>query len=197
METFSYLVTFIALVPALALARVLSGLADLIQHGLSETPGTVRWSGLFVLLAVGLITATSWEWWLLFNWRNEGLISFQWFQYLLIKPSILLIAARLLMPDIEPSADIDLERHYFAVARWIFPLIATLPLLDLPPAYLGVVDQLRPVDLYPYTAVLLVFALICATLGFVKRPHWHWGGLVMLNVILLGGQAYFGTAVLP
>jgi hypothetical protein len=197
MDSFSYLVTFIALVPALALARVLSGLADLIQHGLSETPGTVRWSGLYVLLAVGLITATSWEWWLLFNWRDEGAISFHWFQYLLIKPSILLVAARLLIPDIESTAHIDLEHHYFAVARWVFPLIAALPLLDLPPAYLGVVDHITPGDLLPYTAVLLSFALVCASLGVVRRPSWHWVGLVTLNLILLAGQLYFGTAVLP
>jgi hypothetical protein len=196
MENFSYLITFIALVPALALARVLTGIADLIQHGLSETPGRVRWSGLFVVLAVGMTTAISWEWWLLFNWRSEQDISFYWFQYLLIKPSVLLIAARLLIPDIEPSADIDLEHHYFAVARWVFPLFAVIPLFDLLPAYMGVLDQLERADVLPYTIILLAFSLLAASLGVVRLRAWHWAGLAGLNLMLVGGQLYFGTHVL-
>jgi hypothetical protein len=196
MDTFAYLVTFIALVPALALARVLSGVADLVQHGLSETPGRVRWSGLFLMLAIGVTTATSWEWWLLLNWRDEPNISFYWFQFLLIKPSILLIAARLLIPDIDPGSDVDLRQHYFAVARWVWPLLAMLPLLDLPTAYLGVVDQVGGADLATYTVVLLVFSAVCVSLGYVRRPWWHWTGILILNAILVGGQLYFGTGVL-
>jgi hypothetical protein len=196
MEAFTYLTTFIALVPALALARVLSGLADLVQHSLSETPGRVRWSELFVVLAIGVTTATSWEWWLLFNWRDEADLTFYWFQFLLIKPSILLIVARLLLPDIQPTADVDLHHHYFIVARWVYPLFATIALLDLPAAHLSVIDQLDAGELLPYSVVVVVWSAICASLGFVRRRAWHWAGLIVLNIIVAAGQLYFGMGVL-
>lgn len=55
MDAFSYLVTFIGLIPALALTRVLGGLADLFQHHMRPSVGRVRWSGLFVLWSLSLV----------------------------------------------------------------------------------------------------------------------------------------------
>jgi hypothetical protein len=196
MDAFTHLTGFIALVPALALARVFSGLADLLQHSLSETPGTVRWSGLFVVLALGIATATSWEWWLLFNWRDGPALTFFGFQFLLVKPLILLVVARLLIPDIRSGTDIDLEYHYFAVARWVFPLFAIIPLFDLPAAYMGAVTQLTPAHLPLYTTLIVIWAGICASLGVVRRRAWHWTALVVLNLIVAVGQQYFGMNVL-
>jgi hypothetical protein len=195
-NAFTHLTAFIALVPALALARVFIGLADLIQHSLSDTPGTVRWSGLFVVLALGIATATSWEWWLLFNWREGPRLTFLTFQFLLIKPLILLVIARLLIPDVRGDADIDLEHHYFAVARWVFPLFATVALFDLPAAHLGAVDQLDASEIAPYTVTIIVWTLICASLGWTRNRSWHWTGLILLNLIVGVGQIYFEMNVL-
>jgi hypothetical protein len=196
MDAFAHLTAFIALVPALALARIFSGLADLIQHSLSETPGTVRWSGLFVVLAVGLAVATSWEWWLLFNWRDGPQLTFYGFQSLLIKPLLLLVLARLLIPDIGPGSEVDLDRHYFAVAKWVFPLFATVPLLDLPAAHLGAIDQLAAADVLPYSLAIVIWAILCASLGIVRQRTWHWFVLIALNLIVAVGQVYFGMNVL-
>jgi hypothetical protein len=49
MDAFSYLVTFISLIPALALTRVLGGLADLVQYHVRPAASRARWSALFVL----------------------------------------------------------------------------------------------------------------------------------------------------
>jgi hypothetical protein len=196
MEAFPYLTTFIALVPALALARVLSGLADLIQHGLSGTPGTVRWSGLFVVLAVGITTATAWEWWLLFNWRDEARLTFFWFQFLLIKPSLLLVIARLLIPDIQPGTDIDLDDHYFVVAPSVFPLFAIVPLFDLPAAHLGVITALGPAAVVPYSVLIVIWSALCASLAAIRRRWWHWLVLFLLNAIVFAGQLAFGMNLL-
>lgn len=197
MDSFSYIATFVALVPALALGRVLGGMADLVYHAFSDTPGRVRWSGLFVVVAAGLVTSVAWEWWLFSHWADEAPFSFNTFQFLLLKPALLLFVARLYMPEIEPGVDVDLERHYFTVARWVFPLIAVLALLNLVPTYLDVFEQFSRADVLSNTAVIVVWSAICASMGFIRRNGWHWAGLVILNVIHLYGQQAYGTALLP
>jgi len=174
-DSFSYLVTFIALVPALALARVLGGAADLVYQALNDTPGRVRWSGLFVFFALGLVTTAAWEWWLLAGWADEGPFTFNTFQFLVLKPALLLFIARLFMPDVEAGTDVDLERHYFTVA----------------------LDHFSPDEVASNTAVIAVWATICASLGFTRRRAWHWAGLVALNVIHVIGQQAYGTGTLP
>jgi hypothetical protein len=196
-DSFSYLVTFIALVPALALARGLGGAADLVYQALNDTPGRVRWSGLFVFFALGLVTTAAWEWWLLAGWADEGPFTFNTFQFLVLKPALLLFIARLFMPDVEAGTDVDLERHYFTVARWVYPLLAVLALLSLPATYLGVLDHFSPDEVASNTAVIAVWATICASLGFTRRRAWHWAGLVALNVIHVIGQQAYGTGTLP
>lgn len=174
MEAFSHLTAFLAIIPALALSRVLGGTADLLQHQLSDTPGRVRWSGLFVLTAVLLTVSIALTWWIAFNWHDEPPYPFALFCFFLIAPSTYLFVARLLIPDVEPGADVDLDRHYFAVARWVFPLLALTVLLDTVDTRLHGLDRFEEVRGVAYVAGNAVWAAALALLGLARQRAYHW-----------------------
>lgn len=190
MDAFSYLVTFIGLIPALALTRVLGGLADLVQHHVRPAPGRVRWSGLFVLWSLSLVLYNAYEWWLIYGWRKTSPISFWLFAFLLVKPSLLLFVARLFMPDVEPGAEIDLDAHYFGVVRWLVPLVSAYVLLDIPDTLLHGREQFERLGGFRYAAVLVAgVAALLVPLLFTRRRWIHWllfglglGGALLLQV---------------
>ena len=197
MDAFSYLVTFIGLIPALALTRVLGGLADLVQHHVSPARGRVRWSGLFVLWAIVLVLFNAYEWWLIYGWRNQAPFRFWLFAFLLVKPSILLFLARLFMPDVEPGAEIDLEAHYYSVLRWVVPLTALYILLDIPDTLLHGRETFARLGGWRYAAVLVGWAAICyPPLLLTRNRVVHWLVLAIGLALALIVQTIFNTAVI-
>lgn len=127
MDTFLYLVTFLSLIYGLALARILSGYADLVQ-----TRERVHWYGVHVFYGVAGLLYIALDWWILFGWREEATFTFYLFGFLLLKPSLLFFQVRLLMPDVEHGEPVDLEAHFFHIHRWYFGLGVAIALLDLP-----------------------------------------------------------------
>jgi len=197
MDAFSYLITFIALIPALALTRVLGGLADLVQHHLRAAAGRVRWSALFVAWALVLVLFNAYEWWLIYGWRDQGPYSFWLFAFLLVKPSILLFVARLFMPDVEPGAEIDLQAHYFSVIRWVVPLMGAYILLDIPDTLLHGREHFERLGGLRYAGVLVAWvALIYTPLLFTRRRWVHWLLFVLGFGMALLVQTLFNTAVI-
>jgi hypothetical protein len=197
MDAFSYLVTFIGLIPALALTRVLGGLADLVQHHVRPAAGRVRWSGLFVLWALSLVLYNAYEWWLIYGWRRNAPFSFWLFAFLLVKPSLLLFAARLFMPDIEPEAEIDLDAHYFSVVRWLVPLISIYVLLDIPDTLFHGREHFERLGGIRYILVLVAgVAVLLVPLFFTRRrwAHWLLFGLGLGGALLL--QITYNTSVI-
>lgn len=177
MDPYSHLTTFIAIIPAFALSRVLGGAADLIQHNMDGTPGSVRWSWLFVLVSTQFVTSIALTWWILFNWHDEPPYSFTLFFFFLLAPSIYIVIARLLMPDLEPDAHVDLEQHYFTVARWIFSLFALVVVLDIVDTLLHGADRFEEVGGAIYAAGNLLVAAVFVSLGFVRHRAYHWVAL--------------------
>lgn len=197
MDAFSYLVTFIGLIPALALTRVLGGLADLVQHHVSPAPGRVRWSGLFVLWALVLVLFNAYEWWLIYGWRTEAPFRFWLFAFLLVKPSILLFVARLFMPDVERGAEIDLEAHYDSVLRWVVPLIALYILLDIPDTLLHGGAAFERLGGWRYAAVLVAWVTVCyPPLLLTRNRVVHWLVLALGLALALLVQTVFNTATI-
>ncbi|HEX8457792.1 MAG TPA: hypothetical protein VF656_10885 [Pyrinomonadaceae bacterium] len=197
MDAFSYLVTFISLIPALALTRVLGGLADLVQHHVRPRSGRVRWSGLFVLWSLALVLYNAYEWWLIYGWRKTSPFSFWLFAFLLVKPSLLLFVARLFMPDVEPGDDIDLDAHYFGVIRWIVPLISLYILLDIPDTLLHGSDHFARLGGMRYALLVIAMSLLfIVPLLFTRRRSVHWllFGLGFIVSIIL--QVTFNTSVI-
>ncbi|HEX8694401.1 MAG TPA: hypothetical protein VF746_18410 [Longimicrobium sp.] len=197
MDAFSYLVTFIALIPALALTRVLGGLADLVQHHLRPGSGRVRWSGLFVFWALSLVLFNAYEWWLLYGWRHQAPFGFWLFAFLLVKPSLLLFMARLFMPDVEPGTNIDLDTHYFGVVRWVVPLMALYILLDIPDTLLHRREHFARLGGVRYAGLLVGWiAVIYVPLLFTRRRRVHWLLLGLGFGVALLVQTIFNTAVI-
>jgi hypothetical protein len=197
MDAFSYLTAFIALIPALALTRILGGLADLVQHHVRPAEGRVRWSALFVLWSLALVLFNAYEWWLIFGWRDQGPYSFWLFAFLLVKPSILLFVARLFMPDVEPEAEIDLEAHYHSVIRWVAPLIAAYILLDIPDTLLHGRAHFEALGGIRYAAVLVGWVVIVYTPLMLTRRRWvHWLAFAVGFGMALLVQTIFNTAVI-
>lgn len=197
MDAFSYLVTFVALIPALALTRVLGGLADLVQHHLRPVPGRVRWSGLFVLWSLALVLFNAWEWWVLWGWRHAAPYSFWIFAFLLVKPSLLLFVSRLFMPDVERGVDVDLDAHYFSVVRWVTPLVAAYVLLDIPDTLLHGVTNFERYGGWRYAGFLLAWVLVVyAPLLFTRRRWLHWLLFGLGFAVNLLAQAYFNSGVI-
>lgn len=175
MDAFSYLVTFIGLIPALALTRVLGGLADLVQHDVGPALGRVRWSGLFVFWSMALVLYNAYEWWLIYGWRKTSPFSFWLFAFLLVKPSLLLFVARLLMPDVERGAEIDLQAHYFAVIRWVASLVAIYTLMDIPDSLLHGRENFERLGGIRYAGLVAGgVAVFLVPLLFTRRRWVHW-----------------------
>lgn len=197
MDAFSYLVTFIGLIPALALTRVLGGLADLVQHHVRPAPGRVRWSGLFVFWSLSLVLYNAYEWWLIYGWRKTSPIGFWLFAFMLVKPSLLLFVARLFMPGVEPGAEIDLGAHYFGVIRRVVPLVSLYVLMDIPDTLLHGRGHFERLGGARYAAVLVAWvAGLLVPLLFTRRRWVHW----LLFGLGFGGapllQATCNTAVI-
>ena len=197
MDAFSYLVTFIGLIPALALTRVLGGLADLVQHHVRPAAGRVRWSGLFVLWSLALVLYNAYEWWLIYGWRRTSPFSFWLFAFLLVKPSLLLFAGRLFMPDVEPDAEIDLDAHYFSVVRWIVPLMSAYTLLDIPDTLLHGREHFERLGGMRYAMTLVAWvAVLLVPLLFTRRRLVHWLLFGLGFVVTLLVQFTFNTSVI-
>jgi hypothetical protein len=173
-DAFSYVATFIALIPALALTRLLGGLADLVQLHLGGER-RVRWSGLFLVWVFNLVLYNAYEWWLIYSWRSQAPFHFWIFAFLLVKPSILLFIARLWMPDVERDSRIDLEEHYFRVLRWVIPMLAAYVLLDIPDTLLHGVAHFESLGGLRYAGILLVWVLLLYPPLLLTRRRWvHW-----------------------
>ena len=196
MDPFSYIVTFVALIPALALTWLLGGTADLVQHGLSKTPGRVTWSGLFIIAVVGAVFGIAFQWWIIYIWHDQGPYNFTTFAFLLVRPAVLLFIARLLIPDIEPNADVDLDGHYFAVIRWAAPLTAVYILLDLPDPLLHGPERFAELGGVWYAVFVVAWAALYGSLGVVRSRRYHWIIASVLWGVFALSQVAFGTGVL-
>jgi len=196
-DAFSYLAAFISLIPALALTRVLGGLADLVQHHVSPGLGRVRWSGLFVVWALALVLFNAYEWWLIWGWRNEAPFHFWIFAFLLVKPSILLFVARLFMPDVERGAAIDLNAHYFNVIRWVIPLLAVYILLDIADTLLHGAETFERVGGWRYAITLVAWVtLVYGPLLITRKRSVHWLAFWIGLAVTVLVQTVFNTALL-
>ena len=192
MDVFSYLTTFIGLIPALALARVLGGLADLVQHHLDPGPGRVKWSALFVGWSVLLLLGIAHDWWVTFGWAREAGYNYWLFAFLLLKPSIYLFMARLLMPDVKAGEEVDLEARYFHVYRWTTSLFVVLILLDIPDTLLHGVESYQKLGGARYLAAILAMAAFSLTLLLTRRRGYHLFVMGAWLAILVATQLVFG-----
>src|ERR1700683_1497698 len=177
LDPFSYLAPFIAIIPAIALAYIFGGLADLVQHQVTPRAGRVRWSVLYLAWTVILVLSIAYEWFVLCGGGQHGDFNFWFVSFLLVKPSLLLFMARLLIPTLERGTDVDLEAQYFQVYRWIVPLYAAWVLLDIPDTLLHTLEGINSFQKYGGVRYVAVVVSLCSILLLApllsRNRTWH------------------------
>ena len=97
--------------------------------------------------------------------------------HLIFSPSIFgATAAYVLTPTVPAQGEIDLDRHYFTVAPWVFRLAAAFITLA------GISDLLVPGEEPAPLLVYLTISAVLLLLGFTVRPAVH---IVVLTVLLV------------
>jgi hypothetical protein len=93
---------------------------------------------------------------------------------LVFSPSILGAAsAFVLTPEFPDKGDIDVDKHYFSVAPWAFPLVAACTALS------GLSDLLVPGEEPTPLYFALSFGALLLWLGLTRRRAIHRGVLVI------------------
>jgi len=93
-------------------------------------------------------------------------------------PSILGAAvAFVFTPSVPDEGELDLERHYFAVAPWGYRLAAAYV------AFAGVADLLVPDEASTPRIFTIAITSTLLLLSFAKRPRFHGAGLVLLWIV--------------
>ena len=127
---------------------------------------------------------------LIFHWlvisAYRGMEFERIYQSLLIfSPSVFgATAAYVLTPTVPAEGEIDLDRHYFTVAPWVFRLAAAFIALA------GVSDLLVPGEEPAPLLVYLTIGGVLLLLGFTARPLVHKVVLTGLLVLVLRVVAF-------
>lgn len=166
MDPFSYLSYLTSIVLALGIARILTGMGQLLQ-----ARGRVRIYWIHLLWALNVFLYLVLIWWILYRWQSQKEWTFFLFLFVLFSPTVAFLESVLLFPD-AVEIGIDFKTHFFANHRWFFRLAALLPLIDAVDTLLKGWDHFLAQGLiYPVTiAILFVLSAVGA---FTDRERFH------------------------
>jgi len=187
METFGYLAVFYSIILGLAITRVFSGFAELIN-----LRQTVRWSCPFIIWGAFLLFFAAWEWWVIFRWHTHRSWGFALYGFLAIRPSLIYFATHLLLPDFESEGQVDLREQLSRVRRWLFAIVGLAVLLGIADSALKGHDYF--VSIWSWQWPLSTSLLSLAIIGIILRAEWlQW----LLPLLMLGVFAYFAIHSSP
>ena len=133
---FEYFSAVIAVVLALGVTHILGQISSFVQDRES-----VRWHWLPGIWIAVVFVAHFSAWWNIWALERNLDFSFHVFLYMLVGPTALFLAARLVIPPIRAGAVLDLRQHYFSVHRVFF---AAIGVFILWPVLFGLVLQEPP-----------------------------------------------------
>lgn len=172
MTPFGYLSVLISIVLGLALTELLSRLQRLIQARervrLNWLP--LAWVGIIFVLVV------QW-WWASFGLRNQQTWNFFSFLLVLLTPTLLYLAASLVLPEADAGREQDLGRHYFGIHRLLFGIVATVNLLSF-------LQSLAASDVQAATLSFCGMVL-SISLALVKSRGFHAVGTIGSGLLLV------------
>ncbi|MEM7358172.1 MAG: hypothetical protein AAF431_03630 [Pseudomonadota bacterium] len=175
MSLFEYVSVAIALIYALAVGRLLAGLAPSLDKN-KRYPIHFAW-----VLALLLVCAL--QWWQLWRTREVDWNSIRFF-WVLVLPSLIYLRATILL-GAEPNEVKSYREHYFAhrVPFFVLGVLSAL-VIFLTPWLLGIIPWLQFDLLHIAASVLLLISL----LGLIfKKPAVH-ALLVLFNFGLALGS---------
>lgn len=121
---FEFIVGMISVILALAVAELLLGVARLI-----ENVRRVHFSSTHSVWMVNLFLITFLHWWSLWTFRDLNW-NFGMFFYSLLAPSLMLLAATLIIPRNRRDEDIDLAEYFLDIRKPFLAFVITLMLLS-------------------------------------------------------------------
>ena len=172
MSQFEYVIAFVSILLALAVAEILAGLGRLIRE---RDHVRVYWVHVaWMLLA---ILATTQTWWVMWNIRTHEFASYFEFLAMILPQLIFVLVAFLLAPPVSSDKAFDLREYYFHQIKWVAPLFAASLLGIL--LYRSLLGVEKPLTLI--NAIRIVVAGLVVTLGFTKSPRVHEGAVVLIG----------------
>ncbi len=176
MTEFEYFAAMIAVILALGVAHLLDFVSLLARESKLVESYWIH-SAWVVLLLLAHFSA----WWNIWELRELLQFSLHVFVYMLVGPTVLFVAAKILVPPLQAAGQTDLKAHYFSNHRIFFTTLGAFivwPTL-LRIALGGALPLMRVIE---HTALLIPIAA-CAISGSVLL-HALVAGLILLALLL-------------
>lgn len=118
MTAFEYFSVMVAVVLGLGVTQILAAIGIYVQD-----PRLVRPYWIHSLWVVMLLAAHFAAWSNIWHLRDSLTFSYGAYVYVLLGPMILYLAVRVLLPQLDRSEPVSVERHYYSVRRSFFLLL--------------------------------------------------------------------------
>lgn len=164
---FQHTATFYSLIVGLAVANVLSAMANT-----AKSSARVRWYWMHAAAAAMLLLVIAQDWWFLLSWDGPRRVSHPILVFLLARAGVLFFASSLLVPEPHDAADgvLDLHAHMLRVRRRFFATLLGYALLDHTDTLLKGPERLTALGpYYPAYVVIFVSLMLAATVVRTER----------------------------
>lgn len=161
MSDFEFNSVVISILIAFALSEVLASWGSLIKHS------PKRGSWLYVVSSLLLVRLLVGHWLGLATYRALPTIT-PAESLLIFSPSFAAALASFILSPDRTERSLDLEAHYFAVSRWVYPLLASFAL------FAGLSDLLVPMEAPLPLSFYLCWAGALLIPGLTANRSAHW-----------------------
>jgi hypothetical protein len=164
---FQHTATFYSLIVGLAVANVLSAMANS-----AKSMARVRWYWMHTAAAGLLLLIIAQDWWFLLSWDATRRVSHPILVFLLARAGVLFFASNLLVPEPHDAADnvLDLRVHMVRVRRRFFASLTIFAVLDHTDTLLKGPERIAALGpYYPAYVAIFVGAMLAATLVRTER----------------------------
>ncbi|GLR46828.1 hypothetical protein [Sphingomonas astaxanthinifaciens] len=117
MDAFAYLSVLLSIILGLAVQQVLQGYRALIL-----SRGRVRFYWVPILWSVLILLMVAQHWWASFGLARHDDWTFPDFLVTLVTSGLIYMSAAIVLPDVPPDAELDLDSHYWRERRALFGL---------------------------------------------------------------------------
>ncbi len=164
---FQHTATFYSLIVGLAVANVLSAMANS-----AKSSSRVRWYWMHTAAAAMLLLIIAQDWWFLLSWEESRRVSHPILVFLLARAGVLFFASSLLVPEHHDAADgvLDLRAHMLRVRRRFFASLLAYAVLDHADTLLKGPERLAALGPY-YPAYVLIFLGLMLAATVVKTER--------------------------
>ena len=189
MEVFSYLVIYIALILGMAVAQIIHGLATIVR-----ARDRVKWYWLHTAWGIGILFYTAVYWWVLIAWRHAETFGLFVYLFLLVGPCLFNILATLFFPQVADQAVVDLRKYYYDTRKWVFPILATIVLIELVDIMLhGVFATFGFLESLPFILTTVGLAVLIFSCALTRNQVHH--AIVFIVAVALAFLLMLGSGL--